>query len=215
MRRTRCPVILETTTFRQGVLSCGKRLITWRRAPFATSPLLRNSAHRTDWRPEKRFTSSVFSGSKTRKKKSRSFERWSRVRLILGCRGFWPQELKTPFFSSAPGPSCHPERRNCAAKRSSSGVEGSLHYFRQMDAEGSSSCAHKSRENSLKSRRSSQRIRILRLRRTGRFAHRSAPLRMTGSKRPENWNGGKDQSDFPRLAGGTIPFIRRYSTICP
>jgi hypothetical protein len=23
------------------------------------------------------------------------------------------------------------------------------------------------------------------------------------------------QSDFPRLAGGTIPFIRRYSTICP
>jgi hypothetical protein len=24
-----------------------------------------------------------------------------------------------------------------------------------------------------------------------------------------------DQSDFPRLAGGTIPFIRKYSTICP
>jgi len=23
------------------------------------------------------------------------------------------------------------------------------------------------------------------------------------------------QSDFPRLAGGTIPFIRKYSTICP
>ncbi len=24
-----------------------------------------------------------------------------------------------------------------------------------------------------------------------------------------------NQSDFPRLAGGTIPFIRKYSTICP
>jgi hypothetical protein len=24
-----------------------------------------------------------------------------------------------------------------------------------------------------------------------------------------------NQSDFPRLAGGTIPFMRRYSTICP
>ena len=24
-----------------------------------------------------------------------------------------------------------------------------------------------------------------------------------------------NQSDFPRLAGGKIPFIRRYSTICP
>jgi len=23
------------------------------------------------------------------------------------------------------------------------------------------------------------------------------------------------QSDFARLAGGTIPFIRKYSTICP
>jgi hypothetical protein len=23
------------------------------------------------------------------------------------------------------------------------------------------------------------------------------------------------QSDFPRLAGGTMPFIRKYSTICP
>jgi hypothetical protein len=23
------------------------------------------------------------------------------------------------------------------------------------------------------------------------------------------------QSDFPRLAGGTIPFMRRYTTICP
>lgn len=25
----------------------------------------------------------------------------------------------------------------------------------------------------------------------------------------------RGQSAFPRLAGGTIPFIRRYSTICP
>jgi hypothetical protein len=25
----------------------------------------------------------------------------------------------------------------------------------------------------------------------------------------------RPQSDLPRLAGGTIPFIRRYSTICP
>ena len=24
-----------------------------------------------------------------------------------------------------------------------------------------------------------------------------------------------NQFDFPRLAGGTIPFIRRYTTICP
>ena len=24
-----------------------------------------------------------------------------------------------------------------------------------------------------------------------------------------------NQSDCPRLAGGTIPFIRKYSTICP
>jgi hypothetical protein len=23
------------------------------------------------------------------------------------------------------------------------------------------------------------------------------------------------QSDFPRLAGGTMPFMRKYSTICP
>ena len=26
---------------------------------------------------------------------------------------------------------------------------------------------------------------------------------------------GANQSDFARLAGGTIPFIRKYSTICP
>jgi hypothetical protein len=26
-------------------------------------------------------------------------------------------------------------------------------------------------------------------------------------------SGGGDQSDLPRLAGGTIPFIRKYSTI--
>ena len=26
---------------------------------------------------------------------------------------------------------------------------------------------------------------------------------------------GLHQSDFARLAGGTIPFMRKYSTICP
>jgi hypothetical protein len=36
-----------------------------------------------------------------------------------------------------------------------------------------------------------------------------AKLKVRGMGHPPH------QSDFPRLAGGTIPFIRKYSTICP
>jgi hypothetical protein len=46
----------------------------------------------------------------------------------------------------------------------------------------------------------------------------TCPVGLMEQQNARAWLGCRastSQSDFPRLAGGTIPFIRKYSTICP
>jgi hypothetical protein len=44
---------------------------------------------------------------------------------------------------------------------------------------------------------------------------RASRLRMRQPRFGLNATPTDHQSDFARLAGGTIPFMRKYSTICP
>ena len=45
--------------------------------------------------------------------------------------------------------------------------------------------------------------------------HLIQPLRRRPAKNPMSPGVTNSVRDFYRLAGGTIPFMRRYSTICP
>jgi hypothetical protein len=53
----------------------------------------------------------------------------------------------------------------------------------------------------------------------GQFRIYAIPIEHEGrgarGRRRLRKEGRAGQSDFARLAGGTMPFIRRYSTICP